>query len=66
HNNRHATDTGRVISKDCNLCHNIKAQGTADNMEYANADSMLEFMHPVDIDDAWQTELCSSCHSALY
>jgi len=66
HNDRHSTDTGRVISKDCNLCHNMKAQGTAGNMQYANVDSLLEFEHPVDIGDAWQTELCSTCHSALY
>jgi hypothetical protein len=66
HNNRHSTDAGRVISKDCNLCHNIKAQGTDKSMEYANADSLLDFKHPVDIGDAWQTELCSTCHSALY
>ena len=26
----------------------------------------LEFKHPVDIDEAWRTELCSSCHSQLY
>lgn len=66
HNDRHATNSGRVISKDCNLCHNIKAQGTAGNMQYANVDSLLEFEHPVDIGDAWQTELCSACHTALY
>jgi hypothetical protein len=66
HNNKHATETGKVISKDCNLCHIIKAQGTAGSMEYANGDSSLQFKHPVDIGDAWQTELCSSCHSALY
>ncbi len=66
HNNRHSTENGRVISKDCNLCHNIKAQGTAGKMQYANIDSLLEFEHPVDIGDAWQTELCSTCHIALY
>jgi hypothetical protein len=66
HNNKHSTDAGRVISKDCNLCHNIKAQGTPGNMEYAIGDSSLVFKHPVDIGDVWQTELCSSCHSALY
>jgi hypothetical protein len=66
HNNKHATETGKVISKDCNLCHNIKAQGTPGNMEYAIGDSSLVFNHPVDIGDAWQTELCSTCHSALY
>ncbi len=66
HNDRHATPTGKVISKDCTLCHNIKAQGTNDSMEYANQIQSLTFKHPVDIGDAWQTELCSMCHTALY
>ncbi|MBK6282988.1 MAG: NapC/NirT family cytochrome c [Draconibacterium sp.] len=66
HNDRHTTDTGKVISKDCRLCHDIKAEGIADSMVYANSGESLEFQHPVDIDDAWKTELCSTCHSALY
>lgn len=66
HNDRHATQEGKVISKDCNLCHNILAQGTPDNMQYSNSFEPLEFEHPVDIDDAWKTELCSMCHAALY
>ncbi|MCY1723384.1 NapC/NirT family cytochrome c [Prolixibacteraceae bacterium Z1-6] len=66
HNDRHATDKGVVISKDCTLCHNIVAQGNSDTMTYANSLEPLEFNHPVDIDKAWQTELCSVCHSALY
>jgi len=66
HNNRHATESGKVISKDCNLCHNIIAQGTPANMEYSKSFEPLEFKHPVDIDEAWRTELCSSCHSQLY
>ncbi len=66
HNDRHSTDEGKVISKDCNLCHDILAQGTRESMQYSNSFEPLVFQHPVDIDDAWQTELCSSCHSALY
>ncbi len=66
HNNRHATAEGKVISKDCNLCHNILAQGTPTEMEYSQAFEPLDFKHPVDIDMAWQTEHCSMCHSALY
>lgn len=66
HNDRHSTESGKVISKDCNLCHNIVAQGTPANMEYSKSFEPLEFKHPVDIDDAWRTELCSSCHSQLY
>lgn len=66
HNNRHSTEQGKVISKDCNLCHNIKAQTIGDSVFYAGPNEILTFRHPVDIGDAWQTELCSSCHSALY
>jgi hypothetical protein len=66
HNDRHATEKGKVISKDCNLCHNIMAQGTPDSMQYSNSFVPLEFKHPVDIDEAWRTELCSSCHTQLY
>lgn len=66
HNDRHASESGKVISRDCNLCHNILAQGTADSMEYSNSFVPLEFKHPVDIDEAWRTELCSMCHSQLY
>jgi nitrate/TMAO reductase-like tetraheme cytochrome c subunit len=66
HNNRHATKSGTVISKDCNLCHNILAQGTPDSMRYSNDLVPLEFKHPVDIEEAWRTELCTMCHTALY
>jgi hypothetical protein len=66
HNDRHASSNGKVISRDCNLCHLIVAQGTRDSMEYSNTLKSLEFKHPVDIDDAWKTELCSDCHSQLY
>lgn len=66
HNDRHATEKGKVISKDCNLCHTILAQGNPGNMEYSKDMEPLEFKHPVDIDDAWKTEMCSSCHAQLY
>ncbi len=66
HNDRHATESGKVISKNCNLCHTISAQGSADSMQYSASGAPLEFKHPVDIDEAWRTELCSSCHAQLY
>jgi hypothetical protein len=66
HNDRHATTEGKTISRDCNLCHNILAQGTPGNMQYSNSFEPLPFEHPVDIDLAWQTESCTMCHEALY
>ena len=66
HNDRHASESGKVISKDCNLCHDILAQGTPDSMQYSTSFEPLEFEHPVDIGEDWKTEFCSMCHSALY
>ncbi len=66
HNDRHSTENKKVISKDCNLCHSILAEGTSDSLKYSNSFVPLEFKHPVDIDEAWKTESCSSCHAQLY
>ena len=66
HNDKHKTEKGKVISKDCNLCHTILAQGSPGNMEYSKDLAPLEFKHPVDVDGAEKTELCSSCHAQLY
>jgi hypothetical protein len=66
HNQQHSTADGETISRDCNLCHIFVAQGTPGSMEAAMAGDSLEFKHPVDIDDAWKTELCSTCHAELY
>ena len=65
HNDRHESEKGERISRDCNLCHTIVAQGTPDNMEYSSAGQPLEFRHPEDIDEEWREELCTECHSGL-
>ncbi len=66
HNDRHRSSTGKVISRDCNLCHEITAQGIPGQMEYASGGQNLEFQHPIDIGDTWKTTLCSDCHFNLY
>lgn len=66
HNDKHTSSTGKVISRDCNLCHDITAQGTAENMEISNITAPLEFKHPIEINEAWRVELCSTCHHELY
>ena len=47
------TPEGEKISMDCNLCHTITAQGTPGEMEFAQAGSTLEFVHP-DGDEDWK------------
>ena len=66
HNDRHKSDDGRVISKDCNLCHTILSQGNADSMQVTSLNSSLEFRHPIDIDGEWKNNLCTECHRYLY
>jgi len=66
HSDTHVSVTGKVISRDCNTCHNILAQGTPGEMEYSKAFESLEFKHPFEIPEAWKTTFCSDCHSKLY
>ncbi|MFA8433336.1 MAG: NapC/NirT family cytochrome c [Marinifilaceae bacterium] len=66
HNDRHKTAEGRVISKDCRLCHDITAQGIPGNMQLALPGESLEFEHPVDIGTDWKEYSCVDCHAYLY
>ncbi len=66
HNGQHQSEKGKVISRDCNLCHDIVAQGTDSAMQISSSFKPLEFKHPVDIGDEWKTTMCSECHTKLY
>lgn len=66
HNDRHASADGKVLSKDCNLCHEILAQGAPESLVYSESMESLDFAHPADVGEDWRTENCSTCHSALY
>ncbi|NVN95698.1 MAG: NapC/NirT family cytochrome c [Bacteroidetes bacterium] len=66
HNDKFKSPTGKKISKDCNLCHTIVAQGKSNDMKYTGINSTLEFMHPVDIGDAWKESNCMDCHAEMY
>jgi len=66
HNDEMESENGDTITKDCNLCHTIIAQGTEGEMEIAHVGDSLPFQHPGDIEeDEWQEELCTDCHTGL-
>jgi hypothetical protein len=65
HNDRHTSDEGKVISKDCNACHSIIAQGTPGEKMVASIGESLEFLHPADVGDDWKDALCTDCHTGL-
>lgn len=66
HNDQHSTTDGQVISKDCNLCHSIVAQGRPDTIQGGSIFKPLDFVHPNDEYDDWKMGLCSECHRDLY
>ena len=61
HDGKHKTSTGKVISKDCNLCHTMISQ-VQENI--IPGMQVKDFVHPVDIGDELFTANCSDCHSA--
>jgi len=65
HSDRHTSEGGKVISKDCDLCHTIIAQGTTDNLKTVSYQETLEFVHPIDIEDAWREYNCTECHRSM-
>ena len=65
HNGKHASETGKTISNDCDLCHSIMMQGTPGSEEVALFNSSLEFKHPHG-DESWKEMACIECHKKLY
>jgi len=66
HSDRHKSEKGKIIPKDCNMCHTIIAQGPTGKMQYSTVDNVMDFQHPIDIKDKWKTFFCTECHRELY
>jgi nitrate/TMAO reductase-like tetraheme cytochrome c subunit len=63
HDGNMATEDGKVISRDCQLCHVILDQGTGPAGFSETGPEGLEFKHPEDIGEAWREMGCSDCHT---
>lgn len=61
HDGKHKSEDGKVLSKDCNLCHTILAQQFEKDRLRISLGG-IEYRHPVDIGDAWKEMNCSDCH----
>jgi hypothetical protein len=54
---------GNVLSRDCDVCHLIVAEGPSENVDDLESKlTGLEFKHPEDIDEAWKEMKCTECH----
>ncbi len=62
HDGKHVSDDGKVLSKDCNVCHTILAQQFEQDTLRLSL-SGIDYKHPVDVGDAWKETNCSDCHN---
>jgi len=62
HDGKHVSSEGKVLSKDCNICHTLLAQEFEGQPAQLSL-SGVEYKHPIDIGNAWKTSICSNCHN---
>ena len=62
HDGLHKSPAGRVITKDCNACHTILAQGPPEALRGAPLQEQ-PFQHPVDVGMDVTEFKCSECHT---
>jgi hypothetical protein len=61
HDGKHKDENGKVLSKDCNVCHTILAQQFENDTARVSLGG-IQYRHPVDVGDAWMETNCSDCH----
>lgn len=61
HGGKHKSAEGKIISKNCDLCHTVLGQ-KQENIKPGTR--VTSFKHPTDIGDAVTVMNCSDCHSA--
>lgn len=62
HDGKHVNESGKVLSKDCNLCHTILSQQFEQDTLRLSLGG-IEYHHPVDVGDAWKEMNCNECHN---
>jgi hypothetical protein len=62
HDGKHVSSDGKVIPKDCNICHTILSEQFGNEKPELSLTG-VEYRHPVDIGNSWKNNLCSDCHS---
>jgi nitrate/TMAO reductase-like tetraheme cytochrome c subunit len=61
HDGKHKSPEGKIISKDCEMCHSVLSQKQENIPEGTHPKG---FVHPVDIGDELMKTNCSDCHAA--
>ena len=61
HDGKHVSNTGKVVSHDCNVCHTIISQQSPNQVEISRGID-LPFAHPGGDNLNIENRLCSDCH----
>lgn len=64
HHGDHESAQGQTITRDCDACHTIIAQGPGLSVESIHTGG-LPFEHPEDIGDEWNETRCDECHTGV-
>ncbi len=62
HDGKHKSAAGKVISKDCDLCHRVISQ-IQENVPKDRGLQLRDFGHPVDIGNELYDTNCNDCHA---
>ncbi|MEJ2720213.1 MAG: cytochrome C, partial [bacterium] len=65
HDGQHKSGDGWTLTKNCDTCHTILAEGDSDSLRVASSPDGLDFVHPEDIGGAWQEMGCFECHTGV-
>jgi len=61
HDGKHMSDDGKVLSRDCSICHLLITHSVERSKGQA-VFSLAAYPHPVDIGDSYKEMNCSDCH----
>jgi thiosulfate reductase cytochrome b subunit len=65
HDGKHESPDGKIISKDCNVCHKITFQkAPGQEAEFGKVGEFIQFAHPGGLDKFVKDKDCSRCHGA--
>lgn len=65
HDGKHVNEEGKVLSRDCNVCHTLLAQTFESDPPELSLKG-VDYRHPVEVDKAWQEMNCWDCHTEKY
>ena len=65
HDGKHVSNDGKVLTKDCNVCHSILSQNFENGNKFSSIEG-IKYRHPVDIGDEWDKINCTVCHQKSF